>query len=96
MEARDVVDDEGENGGDGKGIKCGGDNVGDLNVHLAPVTVDESTGNNAGVDTVETDDIIGTEDGVEEETDHTTDSVLSKHIEGVVNSKDVFDCLECE
>ena len=39
-----------------------------------------------GVDTIETDDGIGGEEGVEDETDNTADTVLSEDIEGIVDA----------
>jgi hypothetical protein len=54
------------------------------------VAVEETT-LGTGVDTIETDDGVGGEEGVEDETDDTADSVLSEDIEGVVNADEELD-----
>ena len=84
VEAGDHVDGLSDEGGDNKGVGAAGNSEGDLNVQLLPVVVDPAS-LELHVDTVETNDVIGTEEGVENETDDTTDSMLSEHIESVVN-----------
>lgn len=49
-------------------------------VVIEPATVDD-----AGVDTIEADDIIGGEEGVEDETDHAGDAVFSEHVHTIIN-----------
>jgi hypothetical protein len=48
-----------------------------------------STGNGTAlktsVDSVKSNDVVGTEDAVEEKSNHSSDAVLSEHIEGIVN-----------
>ena len=66
METWDEIDEEGEESGDDKGVGDDGDDVRELDVHLFPVLVEEAACYDAGVDTVETDDVVGAEEGVEE------------------------------
>ena len=94
MQPRDVVDGVCDDGGHDEGVAGGGDDVGDLDVHLSPVVIDEAAVDDASVDTVETDNVISAEEGVEEETEHAGDAMLSKHVEGVVDSEEEFDCRE--
>lgn len=68
-----------------KGVSGAGDDVGDLDIELAPVVVEETTGD-LHVDTIETDNVVGGEEAVENESDDATDGVFSEHIESVVNS----------
>lgn len=94
VETGDVVDDKGKDGGDDKGIGGRGDDVGDLDVHLAPVPLEETSGNDASVDAVEADDVVGTENGIEEQTNHAADGVLSKHVESIVNAEEILDYIK--
>ena len=91
VQAGEQVDGVREQGGDGEGVGGGGDDVCDLDVHLAPVVVGEAAGDEAGVDAVEADDVVGAEEGVEEEADHAADGVLREDVEGVVDAEVVFD-----
>lgn len=84
LEAGDLVDDEGEEGTDDEGVDGAGDDVGDLLVDRGWLAGD-STGGESVVNTVETDDVVGTEDSVEEETPHSSDTVLSEDIERIVD-----------
>jgi hypothetical protein len=90
VEARDLVDDESDDGADDEGVGGAGDNVGNLDVHLLPVVHDPATFNR--VDTVETDDVGCGKDTVEDETDHSGDTVLSEHIKGIIDLDPEFDC----
>lgn len=91
METRDLVDDEGEDGANCEGVRSSGNDVGDLLVDGR-----RSTGNgtscDAVVDTIETDNVVGGEKTVEEKTNHTGDTVLSEHIEGIVDLDPELDC----
>ena len=92
MQARDEVDGEREQGGDGEGVTGGSDDVGELDVQLAPVAVREAARDEAGVDAVEADDVVGAEERVGQEADHAADSVLGEDVERVVDAEVVFDC----
>jgi len=59
---------------------------------LFPVLVDPST-RDASVYTVEGDDGLCGEETIEYEPDNTTDRVLGKQIEGVINAEEEFDCI---
>lgn len=94
LETGDEVDDLGDDGGHDKGVGGGGDDGGDLPADGLVVVVHETT-SGTSVDTVEADDGAGGEEGVEEETDHAADTVLSEDIEGVVNLDHKLDCCKC-
>ena len=64
MQAGNEVYACGEEPGDGEGPTCGGADVGDLYVELAPVVVDPTALYDAGVDAVEADDVGCAEEGV--------------------------------
>jgi hypothetical protein len=91
LETRNLVNHEREESADGERVRGDGDNVGDLLVDRGRGTREGTTGDTV-VDTVESDDVVGTEDAVEEETPHSSDAVLSEHIEGIVNLDQEFDC----
>lgn len=84
LQSGDFVDDKGEESADDEGVGGAGDDVGNLLVNGSSLTSD-STSSKSVVDTVEADDVVGTEKTVEEETPHSSDTVLSEHIEGIVN-----------
>lgn len=90
MEARDLVDDESDESADNEGVRSAGDDVGNLDVHLLPVVHDPATVNR--VDAVETDNVGGGKDAVEDETDHSGNAVLSEHIEGIIDLDPELDC----
>lgn len=92
LETWDGVDAVGEDGGDDECVCGAGDDVGNLDVELLPVVVEPPTVDDTGVDTIETDYVVGGEEGVEDETDHTSDTVLSEDIEGIVNANPELDC----
>jgi hypothetical protein len=81
----DLVDDESENGADDESIGGHSNDVCNLHVQLLPVVLDPATWEETSVDTIETNDIASSEKTVEEETDHASDTVLSEHIEGIIN-----------
>lgn len=90
LEAGDEVDDLGDRGGHDEGVGAGGDDGGDLPAENDEVAIEE-TALGTGVDTIETDDGIGGEESVEDETDDTADTVLSEDIEGIVNADEELD-----
>lgn len=90
LEAGDEVDDLGDGGRHEEGVGGGGDNGGDLPAEDDEVAVEEAT-LGTGVDTIEADDGIGGEEGVEDEADDTANSVLSEDIERVVNADEELD-----
>ena len=87
----DLVDDERKDSTDGEGVCGAGGDVGDLLVDSRRSTGDGTSGE-AVVDAVEADDVVRAEDTVKEETDHSSDTVLSEHIEGIVNADPELDC----
>ena len=94
VEAGDVVDDVGDDGGHDEGVAGGSDDVGDLDVHLTEIAIDPAAVDDAGVDAVKADDVVGAEERVEEETEYAGNSVFSEHVEGVVDSEEEFDWKE--
>lgn len=91
LQPGDSVDGEGKDEGDDEGVCGHGKDVGDLNIELLPVLVDETAGD-ASVDPVKTNNVVGSEETVENETDHTSDTVLSEDIHSVINPDEIFDC----
>lgn len=90
VEAGDEVDGVGDDGGHDEGVAGGCDNVGDLDVELFVVVIDPAAGDYASVDTVKPDNVTSTEESVGEESEHTSDTVLSKNVHGVVDSEPVL------
>ena len=82
----------GEEVGYGEGPACGGADVGDLDVELAPVVVDPAAGDDAGIYAVETDDIGCAEEGVGYQAEHARYAVLGEHIHRIVDADPVFYC----
>jgi len=91
MHTGDLVDNERENGADDEGVCGASDDVGDLLVDGRRGTGDGTSGKTV-VDAVEADDVVRAEDTVEEETDHSSDTVLSEDIEGIINADPELDC----
>jgi len=91
LETRDLVDTVGENGADNERVRGAGNDVSDLLVDRGGSTGDGTTLKTV-VDTVESDDVVGTEDAVEEKTPHSSDAVLSEHIERIVDLDPELDC----
>lgn len=91
LETRNHVDDLGQDRRDDKRVGRGGDDECNLDVELLVVLVQETTRDEAGVDTVETNDVVGREEAVEEEADNATDVMLGEHVEGVVDAEEEFD-----
>lgn len=94
LEAGDEVDDLGDGSGHEEGVGGGGDNGSDLPAENDEVAIEEAT-LGTGVDTIETDDSVGGEESVEDETDNATDTVLSEDIEGVVDADEELDYRMC-
>ncbi len=92
LEAGDLVDAEGEQGGDAKGPGGDGDDVRDLLVDDLEVARDEAARVEADVDAVEADDVAGAEEGVEEEAEDAREAVLRQHVHGVVDLDPELDC----
>jgi hypothetical protein len=91
LEAGDLVDDEGEDGADSEGVDGDGDDVGDLLVDGRGGAGDGASCDSV-VDAVEANDVVGGKDAVEEESNHSGDSVLSEDIERIVNLDPELDC----
>jgi hypothetical protein len=91
LQTWDLVDDEGEDSADGEGVDGDGNNVRNLLVDSRGSTRNRTTLNPV-VDTVESNDVVGSEDAVEEESNHSSDTVLSEHIERIVNLDPELDC----
>jgi hypothetical protein len=91
LEAGDLVDGEREDGANGEGVGGDGYYVGDLLVDGGGSAGDGAALDTV-IDTVEADDVVGAENAVEEESDHSSDTVLSEHIERIVNLDPEFDC----
>ena len=91
LEAGDLVDDKSEEGADDKRVAGTGENVDDLLVDGGPSTGD-GTSRQCVVDTVETNNVPGTKDAVEEKTPHSSDTVLGEDIEGIVDLDPELDC----
>ena len=94
VQAGNVVDRVGDDGGHDEGVTGRGDDIGDLDVHLTEVAVHPAAVDDAGVDAVEADDVVGAEERVEEETEHAGDGVFGEDVEGVVNSEEEFDWMK--
>lgn len=91
VQTGDEVDNLGENGREDKGVSAASHNVGDLDVKLLPVVVDPSAVNDTVVDAVQTNNVVGSEESVEDEANNTADTVLSEHIERVVDLNEKLD-----
>ena len=94
LETGDEIDDLGDGSGHDKGVGGRGDDSSDLPADDDVVAVHEAA-NGTSVDTVEADDGAAGEEGVEDETDHAADTVLSEDIEGIVDSDKELDCNNC-
>jgi len=76
VKARDGVDAVGDDGGHDKGISGGCNDIGDLNVQLLVVVNDPATDTGTGVDAVQADNGVVTEESVEDQTDDSGNAVL--------------------
>ncbi|KAH0194437.1 ammonium transporter, partial [Aureobasidium melanogenum] len=89
VESRDLVDDESDCSTDDERVCGDGGDVSDLHVHLLPVVLNPSTID--VVNTVKTNDVRGSENAVEEETNHASNTVLSEHIHSIINTNPELD-----
>ncbi len=94
LESGDEVDNLGNGGRNDKGVGRGGDNSSNLPSEDDVVAIDEAAGH-ARVNAIEANDRAGGEEGIEEKTNHASNTVLSKHIEGVVNADEELDYKGC-
>ena len=92
MQARDLIDDKGEDGRDNEGVGGGGDDVRELDVQLFPVVLDPAERVPGRIYPVERDNVVGAEDGVGEEAEHTGDAVLGKDVHAIIDADPVLDC----
>jgi len=92
MQAGDLVDDEGDEGGYAERPGKAGNNIGELNVELLPVVLDPADRWESGVDTVKRVDVGRAEYGVRKESENTSHAVLGEDIHRVVNTDPVFYC----
>lgn len=90
LQARNHVDGLGQDGRHDESVGAAGDNVGDLDVHELVVAVNPAA-RDSHVDTVEADNRARGEEGVEDETNNTADTVLGEDIERVVDLEEKFD-----
>ena len=97
MESWDQVDDQGNNSRHDESVCSAGYNVGDLDIELLVVVVEPTAVDDTCVDSVEPNDVIGSEKGVEDEADHSSNTVLSEHIHAVVDADPELDynLLDC-
>lgn len=79
-----------DEGRDDEDIGAACTDVGKLDVELLVVALHETAGNGR-VDFVEGDDVVGSEDSVEEEPNNACDAVFTEQIEGVVDTNPMFD-----
>ena len=92
LEAGDLVDDEGDERRHDEGVRAACEGVGHLDVELLVVVVEPAACDEAGVDAVEADDVVGGEEGVEQEADDAGDGVLCQHVHAVVDLDPELDC----
>lgn len=91
MKPGDHVNRLGDNSGHDKGVGSACDEVGNLDVELLVVVVEEPSSNDARVDAVKSDDVVCRKETVEYKTDHAANGVFSEHIEGVVDFEQELD-----
>jgi hypothetical protein len=91
IQPRNETEYFGDGSGDDKDVGAASADVGELNVELFVVFVEEAA-LDGGVDAVEGDDGVGREEAVEEETDDTCYRVLCEQIECVIDANNVLDC----
>ena len=82
---------EREEGANDKCVGRRGNHIGELDVELLVVVLDPATRVEASVDTIKANDVAGTKDTVKEKTDHSSNTVLSEHIKGIVDLDPEFD-----
>ena len=89
VQARDQVDQLGDDDRHDERVGGTGHDVGDLDVKLPVILVDESS-RDLAVDAVEADDPVVGEEGVPHETNHAADRVFGEHVHGVVDADEHF------
>lgn len=92
METRDKVDEKGENGRHDEGVGGTGYNIRDLDVELFVFVVGPATGDDAGIDAVQTDNVSCAEEGVGEKAKHAGDTVLGEHVHRIIDTDPILDC----
>lgn len=92
LETWDGVDSVCNKCGNYKCVGGAGYDIGDLNVKLFPVAVDETAGDDAGVDSIQTDNVIGTEERIKDEADHAGYTVFCHHVHTIINVNPELDC----
>ena len=80
MQGRDEVDPARDERGNDEGVGRARADVRDLDVKLLVVVVQPAARDDAGVDTIETDDVSSAKESVEDEADNTADAVLGKNV----------------
>jgi hypothetical protein len=91
VQARNIVDDQSQDCGHNEGIACGSQNVCNLDVKLLVVVIQPATVNDTCVDSVETDNVVGCEESVEEKPNHSCDTVLSEYVHAIIDTDPEFD-----
>ena len=91
LETGNLVDDERKDGAHDEGVGSDGNDIDELDVELLPVVLDPATSEKTVVHTIKTNNVVRTEDTVCEKADHTSDTVLSEHVEGIVDLNPVLD-----
>jgi hypothetical protein len=82
----DEVHDEEDEAGSEERVETARDGIRELVTELDPVAVDPSTWNLG--ETIEMSNVVGSEEGSEDVANKTTNGVLGKDIEGIINTKD--------
>ena len=86
MQSGDLVDDKCEEGRHDEGVAGAGDDVDYLDVKLSVVVVDPAAIDDAGIDPIKANDIVGCKKTIEDETDHASDTVLREDVHAVINT----------
>lgn len=91
MQAGCVVDSESNDGRHDEGVAHASKNVGNLDIKLLPIVVEPTAVDDARADTVEADDPVGGKQSVEEKADDAGNTVLSQHIQTIINTDPELD-----
>jgi hypothetical protein len=91
LETGDLVDGEGKDSAHDEGVGGDCNDVRNLLVDGSGSAGDSTTLDTV-VDTVQSNNVVGTEEAVEEKTNHSSDTVLSEHIERIINLDPELDC----
>lgn len=92
VKSRNHVDAVREEGAHNEGVDGGGYDVGNLLVHLLPLVLDPASNKDSVVHTVKANDVVGSEDAVEDKADDSSDAVLSEHVHSIINLDPELDC----